>query len=96
MQAVVITAYRAPEQVYRLAEYLSRKFLVYIHFDKKMDSKKINECHFEKLRDVHLYSLFNVNWGGESSLGNFVFVPGSSKKSQCLLCAYNFWRGLAL
>lgn len=90
MQVVVITAYRAPEQVYRLAEYLSRKFLVYIHFDKKMDSKKINECHFENLRNVHLYSLFNVNWGGESSLGNSVFVPGISKESQCVLCPYNF------
>ena len=90
MQAVVITAYRAPEQVYRLAEYLSRKFLVYIHFDKKMDSKKINECHFENLRNVHLYSLFNVNWGGESSLGNSVFVPGISKESRCVLCPYNF------
>lgn len=76
MQAVVITAYRAPEQVYRLAEYLSRKFFVYIHFDKKMDSKKINACHFENLRDVYLYSLFNVNWGGRVIFGQFCICAG--------------------
>ena len=81
MQAVVITAYRDPEQVYKLAELLSRKFLVYIHFDKKMDAESIGKQHFEGLPNVHVYSLFHVNWGGgKSFVGDFVFMPGSVKK----------------
>ena len=76
MQAVVITAYRAPEQVCKLAEYLSKKFLVYIHFDKKLDSEKIIEQHFENLKNVYLYSLFNVNWGGRVIFGQFCICAG--------------------
>ncbi len=74
MQAVIITAYQNLEQVYNLANLLKGKFIVYIHFDKKMDSKKISEQHFEKLPNVHIYSLFHINGRGESSLGNFIFM----------------------
>lgn len=81
MQAIIITAYHNPEQVYKLANLLKDKFEVYIHFDKKMNAEKISEQHFEKLPNVHVYSLFHVNWGGgEPPLGNFVFMQGSSKK----------------
>ena len=82
MQAVVITAYRAPEQVYKLAEYLSKKFLVYIHFDKKLDSEKIIEQHFENLKNVYLYSLFNVNWGGANHLWAILYLCREALKTQ--------------
>lgn len=71
MQAIIITAYHNPEQVYKLANLLKDKFEVYIHFDKKMNAEKISEQHFEKLPNVHVYSLFHVNWGGRTTFGQF-------------------------
>lgn len=35
MQAVLILTHKNAEQVYKLADYLSKKFYVYIHFDAK-------------------------------------------------------------
>lgn len=96
MQAVIITAYHNPEQVYKLANLLKDKFEVYIHFDKKMNVEKINCQHFEKLPNVHIYSLFHVNWGGEPSVGNLVFMQGSIKEQRHFLCPYNFRRRLAV
>ena len=42
MQAVVITAYKSFEQLQELAELLSKKFLVYIHVDRRIPSEKYN------------------------------------------------------
>lgn len=82
MQAVVITAYREPEQVYKLAECLSKKFLVYIHFDKKMNAESIGEQHFERLLNVHVYSLFHVNWGGVNHLWAILYLCREALKNK--------------
>lgn len=53
MQAVVITAYRDSEQTYKLAEYLSQKFIVYIHFDES-DYVKIKSGDYFFMRKVRM------------------------------------------
>lgn len=82
MQAVIITAYHNPEQVYKLANLLKDKFELYIHFDKKMNAEKISEQHFEKLPNVHVYSLFQVNWGGANHLWAILYLCKEALKNK--------------
>lgn len=71
MQCCIITAYHKFNQLNMLVELLSSKFEVYVHIDRKAD-----DSWKEVLKDnehVHIYSKFNVNWGGKCTLkGNSV------------------------
>lgn len=66
MQACIITAYHNFNQLNRLIEILSKKFEVYVHIDKKT-KPSWKEILKEKER-VHLYSKFNINWGGDQHI----------------------------
>ena len=64
MQAVIITVYRNLPQVKRLAQLLARQFLIYIHVDKKNPQTEIDSSGIKDIENVHVYSLFHINWGG--------------------------------
>ena len=73
MQAVVITAYKSFEQLQELAELLSKKFLVYIHIDRR-----VPEVAYKALKltggGIRVYSLYRVNWGGSNHLKAILYL----------------------
>lgn len=65
MQAVLILAHTAPDQIIRLSRLLKKRFEVYVHFDKKATLsnehiKKMDKC------GIHHFQEVSVNWGGYS------------------------------
>lgn len=66
MQAVLILAHKNAEQVYKLAEFLSKRFYVYIHFDAKYNIPQNFLDLFNNSEKVFLIERMNVNWGGYS------------------------------
>lgn len=63
MQAVLILAHKNAEQVYKLAEFLSKRFYVYIHFDAKYNIPQNFLDLFNNSEKVFLIERMNVNWG---------------------------------
>lgn len=66
MQAVLILAHKNIEQVINLSNKLNKKFLVYIHFDKKYKIPEDYKLVLDKMKNVQVYSEINVSWGGMS------------------------------
>lgn len=66
MQAVLILAHRQPNQVISLAKKLSKAFVVYIHFDKKMSLSPEDEQILKKLDNVNYFSKYDIKWGSFS------------------------------
>ncbi len=65
MQAVIILAHNNIEQLFTLVKFLKKKFLVYIHIDKKV---KVSERIRKKFSDegIMVRQLYQVHWGGFS------------------------------
>ena len=76
MQAVLITAYHNFTQLSRLSEILSSRFEVYIHVDKKAKKAVV------PVNDrVHVYSVYNVNWGSCNHLRSILLLMQEALKN---------------
>ncbi|WP_242439769.1 beta-1,6-N-acetylglucosaminyltransferase [Ligilactobacillus salivarius] len=64
-QAVLILAHRDFEQIYELSLRLKQRFLVYIHFDKKMILTPDEKSRLES-EGINYISEVDVKWGGWS------------------------------
>lgn len=96
MQAVIITAYHNLQQTYELASMLAKKFEIYIHIDKKIPKKEIEQSGLYKIKNIRIFNKFKVNWGGgKSSLVYSIYDKRGIKKCRYKLFSYNIGRGLA-
>lgn len=73
MQAILIIAHSNIEQVTELANLLSKRFVVYIHFDKKLILTKGQKIELNKER-IYCYQEFSVNWGAYSLVKTELFL----------------------
>lgn len=64
VQAVIITAYHNLQQTYELASMLAKKFEIYIHIDKKIPKKEIEQSGLYKIKNIKIFNKFKVYWGG--------------------------------
>jgi len=66
-QAVLITAYKNPEQIENIIDFLGDEFEYYIHADKK---SRADFSAFQNIsRDnIHFYQKYKVNWGSNDHL----------------------------
>lgn len=73
MQAILITAYKDPGQLYRLAEILHRKCQVFIHIDTKSISK-FDIATLAAMENVHVYSRYRITWGSINHLYALIYL----------------------
>ena len=66
MQAILIIAHKNIEQVFQLADILTKRFDVYVHFDKKCIIPDIYIHKFKDMPRLHIYSQYYVHWGAFS------------------------------
>ena len=64
-QAVLITAYKNPEQIKGIIDFLGEDFEYYIHADKK---SRVDFSVLQNISRVHFYQKYKVNWGSADHL----------------------------
>ena len=69
--AVLITAYKNPQQIVDIVNYLNEGFEFYIHVDKK---SKMDTRSFEDIPNVHVFRRYIVNWGSIDHLRSILML----------------------
>lgn len=82
MQAILILAHKNIEQIIDLSMILSKKFVLFIHFDRKYKMPVEDKKKLEKMKNVHVYSEIDVNWGGFSIGEVELFLLKEAMKNQ--------------
>lgn len=69
MHAILITAYKEPEQLKSLVTLLSNEFVVYVHVDKSsVDICEEDIVALNSMRNVKCLSKYKIVWGGYNHL----------------------------
>lgn len=82
MQAVLIIAHTNAAQVFALSQKLTRRFNVYIHFDKKYNIPEEYKKRFAMNSHIHIYSRYFVHWGAFSIVETTIFLLQEAMKEQ--------------
>lgn len=68
-QAILITAYKNPQHLFRIVEYFDDDYVFYIHIDKKSKMAEQDIQRLKATRKVRLVSQqYRVNWGSVQHL----------------------------
>lgn len=62
MQAILILAHKNIEQIIDLSIILSKKFVLFIHFDRKYKMPVEDKKKLERIKNIYVYSEIDVNW----------------------------------
>lgn len=80
MQAMILTAYKNLEEVARRIRLYSEQFEVYAHIDKKC--KEDGDKAFANMpKNVHIYSLYKINWGGANHLKCILYLMNEALRN---------------
>lgn len=82
MQAILMLAHKNIKQIIELTAILNRRFIVYIHLDKKCKLSQSDRLVIEKMKNVYLYNCFNVNWGAFSICEVELFLLNEALKNK--------------
>ena len=82
MQAILILAHKNIEQIIDLSIILSKKFVLFIHFDRKYKMPVEDKKKLERIKNIYVYSEIDVNWGGFSIGEVELFLLKEAMKNQ--------------
>ena len=82
MQAILILAHKNIRQIIDLSVILNKKFLLFIHFDRKYKIPNEDKKKLEKIKNVYVYNEIEVNWGGFSIVEVELFLLKEAMKNQ--------------
>lgn len=107
MQAILVLAHKNVKQIIELVSILNKRFIVYIHLDNKCHISNNDKVTLEKMKNVFLYQVFDVNWGAFSickvelfllkkaleneNITYFHFLSGQDWPVQKIDTIYNFY-----
>lgn len=82
MQAILILAHKNIKQLIELVSVLNKRFVIYIHLDKKCELLTNEKLSLKKMKNVFLYRLFDVKWGSFNSCRAELFLLKEALKNE--------------
>lgn len=82
MQAILMLAHKNIKQIIELTSILNKKFEVYIHLDRKCNLSDKDKLILGKMKNVFLYQVFDVKWGGFNICKAEIFLLKEAMKNK--------------